>query len=196
MSPNVDFTISGNQVTFLTTSVPQTGDTLTASYRYTPAGSIVANQTSQNAPQVLCSGIGSTTASTSPAILGSCNIAANKLVAGDRVEIKFGFTHQGSAAGFNPALYWGGTGLVLRAMSASDAAIAGEAEITVASDGTLAHFTTSTASAGLPLMTAGIVAGNIQNPNTVAFDGSLARTGTSDSLSLKFYTITRYPAPQ
>ena len=195
MSSGVDFTLSTNQIVFLVTSVPQTGDTLTASYRFVPAGPIIGNQTSTNAPQVLCNGGGSTTASTQAAILGTCNIAANKLVIGDRVEIKFGFTHQGSGGGFNPSIYWGGAPLVVRAMNASDTAIAGEAQITVASDGTLAHFTSSVASAGLPLMTAGAVAGNIHNPNTVAFDGSLAQTGTSDSLSLKYYTITRYPAP-
>ena len=196
MSPGIDFTLATNQITFLTPSVPQTGDSLTASYRYTPPGPIIGRQTIQNAPQVLCNGIGSSTASTQSAILGTCNIAANKLASGDRVEIKFGFTHQGAAAGFNPAIYWGGTGLVLRAMTASDTAITGEADVIVANDGTLVHFTSSAASAGLSLITAGLVAGNIQNPNTVSFDASLARSGTSDSVTLNFYIITRYPAPQ
>lgn len=196
LGTNVDYTVSGNQITFLTTAIPQTGDILQASYQYIPVGSIIGNQRSSNGPQVLCNGGGGTTASTSLAILGTCNILANKLVAGDRVEIKFGYTHQGTASGFNPAVYWGGTGLVLRALTASDTAIVGEAEITVASDGAFTHFTTSSASAGLPLLTNGAVPGNIQNPNTVAFDGLLARTGTADSLTLRFYTVTRYPAPQ
>ena len=196
MSPGIDFTLAANQITFLVTSVPQTGDTLTASYRYAPAGPIIGTQSTANTPVVLCSGRGGTTASTSVAVLGTCYLGANKLVAGDRVEIKFGFTHQGTGTGFNPAVYWGGAGLVLRAMSASDTAIVGEAAVMVASDGTFAHFTSSGASAGLPLITSGIVPGNIQNTNIVVFDGSLAQTGTPDSLSLKFYTITRYPAPQ
>ena len=196
MSPGVDFTLATNQITFLVTSVPQTGDTLTASYRYAPAGPIIGALTTSNAPQVLCNGIGGTTASTSLAILGTCFIPANKLAAGDRIEIKFGFTHQGTASGFNPAIYWDGVGLVLRTMNPSDTAIAGESTIMVASDGTFAHFTSSAASAGLPLITSGSIPGNIQNPNPVAFEGSLAQTGTADSLSLKFYTVTRYPAPQ
>ncbi len=198
LAPTQDYDLDTptKTITFRLGEYPQTGDILTASYRYSTAGSIIGNQSTANAPVVLCNAIGGTTASTSQAILGTCNIGANKLVAGDRVEIKFGFTHQGTAAGFNPAVYWGGAGLVLRAMAASDNALVGEANVTVASDGTLAHFTSSAASGGLPLITAGTVAGNIQNPNTVAFDGALARTGTTDSMSLKFYTVTRYPSPQ
>ena len=149
MGANIDFVLTSNQITFLTPSVPQTGDTLIATYLYTPPGNIAGNQTASNAPEVLCTGMGGTTASTSLAILGTCNIAANKLVAGDRVEIKFGLTHQGTAAGFNPALYWGSAGLVLRGMNASDTAIVGEAVVTVASDGTFAHFTTQQRIGGL-----------------------------------------------
>lgn len=196
MSQNIDYTLSTNQITFLSLSVPQTGDTLVASYQYTPAGSIIGNQTASTGPHVLCNGTGGTAASTSLAILGTCNIGANKLVAGDRLEIKFGFTHQGTASGFKPSVFWGGTALVLRTLNSIDTAMTGEAEIVVASDGALTHFTTSTAALGLPIMTSGGVPGNIQNPNTVAFDGALAGAGTSDSISLKFYTITRYPAPQ
>lgn len=198
LTPTQDYSLDAptKTITFRVGEYPQAGDLLTASYRFSNAAAIIGNQTSANSPVVLCSAIGGTTASTSQAILGTCNIAANKLVAGDSVEIKFGFTHQGTASGFNPAVYWGGAGLVLRALSASDTAIVGEATVTVASDGTLAHFTSTTASVALPLITADTVPGNIQNPNTVAFDGSLARTGTGDSLSLKFYTITRYPEPQ
>ena len=197
MTPTQDYTLNAptKTITFRVGEAPQTGDLLTASYRFSNSAGMIGNQTATDVPQVLCNAGGGTTASTSFAILGTCNIAANKIVAGDRLEIKFGFLHQGTAAGFNPAVYWGGTGLVLRSMSASDTAIVGEAEIIVASDGTFSHFTTSTASAGLPLITSSTVPGNVQNPNTVAFNGSLARTGTQDSLTLKFYTITRYPAP-
>lgn len=195
MSPNVDYTLSGGTITFLAPSVPQTGDLLTASYRYSPPREISDLQTG-GAPQVLCNGIGSSTAASTQQILASCNIAANALVAGDRVEIKFGMTHHGTTTGFNPAIYWGSTGLVLRAMTASDTALVGEANITVPASGSMTHFTTSSASGGLPLITSGTASGTVQNPNTVAFDASLNASGTQDSVSLVFFIVTRYPAPQ
>ena len=197
MTNPTDYSIvNGFTIRFMALSAPQTGDLLTASYRFANAGPIIGNQTSLNAPEILCSGTGTTTGATSLAILGTCHVAANKLIAGDRVEIKFALTHQGTASGFSPAIYWGGTGLVLRAMNASDTAISGEASVMVGGDGSFAHFTSSVAAGGLPLMTSGAVAGSIQNISTIAFDGLIANTGTPDSVSLKFYSVTRYPAPQ
>jgi hypothetical protein len=196
MTSGVDYTLSGSTITFLTASIPQIGDVLTASYRYSPYVLQIVEDQTANSPVVLCNSIGSTTASTQLQALGTCNIPANTLVAGDRVEIKFGMTHQGTSAGFNPAIYWGSTGLVLRAMNPSDTALVGEASILVAGDGTLTHFTTTSSSGGLALITAGAAAGTITNPNTVAFDASIANAGTQDSVSLSFYIVTRYPAPQ
>jgi len=193
MTPSVDYTISGSTITFLSPSIPQAGDVVTASYRYSPAGQISNLQTNTNAPQVLCNGVGSTVGSSVAQLLATCNIAANALVAGDRVEIKFGLTHSGTSTGFNPAIYWGSTGLVLRAMSASDTALMGEATITVSSGGTFAHFTSSVAAGGLPLITTGAAAGTIQNQTTVAFDASLGASGTQDSVFLNYYIVTRYP---
>jgi hypothetical protein len=195
MTPTVDYTLTGGSIVFMTPSLPQPGDIVTASYRYPPTGQVLNLETGTNAPEVLCNGSGTTTAATTLQILASCHIAANKLVSGDRVEIKFGLTHQGTTTGFNPAIYWGSTGLVLRAMNASDTALVGEANIIVANDGTFTHFTTSTGSAGLPLITSGAVTGGIQNANTVSFDGSLAPGGNQDSVSLKFFIVTRYPLP-
>jgi len=197
MSNPADYILSDPfTITFFAASAPQPGDSLIASYRYPSTGQIVGNQSSPNAPEVLCNAIGGTTAATSITILGTCNIPANKLVAGDRVEIKFALTHQGTASGFNPSIFWGGTALVQRGMNASDAAITGEANIMVATGGTFGHFTSSIASGGLPIMTSGVAAGNIQNINSIAFDALVASTGTQDSVSLKYYSVTRYPAPQ
>jgi hypothetical protein len=196
MTNLVDYTLTGTTISFYAASAPQTGDILTASYQYSTTGQSVGNQTAPNAPEVLCNGGGAVTGSTSLALLGTCNIAANKMAAGDRVEIKFALTHQGAGSGFSPAIYWGGTALVQRALNPSDSAVTGETSILVASDGTLSHFTSSVAAGGLPLMTNGTAAGNIQNINTIAFDALLSRTGTQDSVTLRYYTVTRYPAPQ
>lgn len=196
MRQNSDYTLSGNTITFYAASVPQSGDSLLASYRYAIAGPIVSGLSTQNAPEVLCNVAGSTTAAAVQTTLGSCNIAANKLVAGDLVEIKFAFTHQGTATGFNPAVSFGSTALSQRAMLASDTAMTGLATVLVSSAGALTHFTSTQSPGGLPVISQGGVAGTIQTINTVTLGAGLSQSGTMDSVSLKYFLVVRYPSPQ
>ena len=71
--PGQDFTLSGNQIQFVTAGTPQPGDTLVASYRL--SGS--ADDTPQlfPSPQVLCSGLGAATNSSTLASIGTCTDA-------------------------------------------------------------------------------------------------------------------------
>ena len=196
LKQGADYILSQNTVTFMLASMPLTGDLLTASYRYTLASSITSGAlTAQTTPQVLCNGTGTLASSTSQAVMATCQIPANALVAGDRVELKFGYLHLGSVAMSAAVISWGGTTLMSRRMNTSDIALYGESSILVAPDGTLQYYTSSQGPVALvPVVTAGTVLGNIQNITTLTFTGSVSTTQSADSLALKYYTVVRYPA--
>src|ERR1019366_2514165 len=99
----LDYNLSGNIVQFLAGSTPQPGDTLLASYRVTPTGT----PQGPPAPQILCSGMGTATSSTTLSSLGACTIPAGTLQPGDRVKIGFDYSHEGSLTGFTFAVNWG-----------------------------------------------------------------------------------------
>jgi hypothetical protein len=74
----VDYVLNGNVITFFEAAVPQPGDLLQASYRV-PGGQLPSSGAALRftSAQVLCSGNGSTTNSTSLISLASCQIPAN-----------------------------------------------------------------------------------------------------------------------
>jgi hypothetical protein len=119
-----DYMISGNSIQFLTPSTPQTGDTLLASYRVTPSGT----PQGPPSPQVLCSGMGAATSSTTLSTLGSCTVPAGTVQPGDRVKIDFDYSHEGSLTGFTVAVNWGNTLLVQRNAAVNETFISGWAE--------------------------------------------------------------------
>lgn len=189
MDQGLDYVISGATITFALSSVPQTGDVLLASYRYAnpanPLGSLTA-------AQVVCSTVGTATSSSSSTALGTCTLPAGLLGAGDRVEVQFLFQHTGSTAGFTPQIVWGGTPVLSRTASASDAAFAGKLEFSInagaqpwsgESFGSVLPFGTVLGSANV----------NTGQNLTITFLGQMS-TGTSDALVLSNYTVVRYPA--
>lgn len=189
MDQGLDYVISGATITFALSSVPQTGDVLLASYRYAnpanPLGSLTA-------AQVVCSTVGTATSSSSSTALGTCTLPAGLLGAGDRVEVQFLFQHTGSTAGFTPQIVWGGTPVLSRTASASDAAFAGKLEFLInagaqpwsgESFGSVLPFGTVLGSANV----------NTGQNLTITFLGQMS-TGTSDALVLSNYTVVRYPA--
>ena len=119
-----DYNLNGRTVQFVAGATPQPGDTLMAFYRVSPVG------TPQGPPaaQVLCSGVGSATSSTSFASLGTCTIAPGTLSPGDRVKISFDYSHEGTLTGFTFAVKWGNTVMVQRNGGSVDASISGWAE--------------------------------------------------------------------
>jgi len=141
---------------------------------------------------VLCSGTGRSTNSTTLAQLGSCTIPAGRLQAGDRVDIRFSYAHQGSltAAAFD--LRWGSTTILARTASASDSHIEGQAEAGVHSDG--AQWSVLSWGNSLPLSAGtGDAADSLGTALVVDFRGRMT-TGTSETIALRNFTVVRYPA--
>src|ERR1035441_10752959 len=131
--PALDFTVAGNQIQFAPAAAPQPGDTLLASYRLA-GGANDAPQLYPH-PQVLCSGLGAATNSSTLASIGTCTIQPGLLTAGDRVEIRFDLDHSGTAGAFSFAVLWGATTVLTRNASATDAQVAGRADAALTATG-------------------------------------------------------------
>jgi hypothetical protein len=183
-----DYTATDSAIQFVAAAAPQPGDTLLASYRLIGADSGTP-QVFPN-PQVLCSGTGAATSSTSLTSIGACTIPAGLLAPGDRVEIRFDFAHQGTASGFSFEIHWGATTILQRAAAASDTLVTGRANAAILaagaqldsqSWGTVLPFNASVASA----------ADTYTDGLTIDFLGMLAQTG--DTLTLANYTVVRFP---
>jgi hypothetical protein len=193
----LDYNIqSDGSILFVPVSVPQTGDVLMASYRTAPTSStseVVSHQVVQApAMQILCSGSGAGTTNVNDTLLGSCTIPANTLAAGDRVEVRFGFSHQGTANGYNFQVHWGRTALVRRTASARDRVVTGHGDASIGT-GEIA-LDMQTWGTALPLTS--VVASSSDPLNadiTVNFQGAMAAAG-ADSVTLENFTVLRYPA--
>jgi hypothetical protein len=185
-----DYTLAGNSIQFLAGSTPQTGDTLLASYRVTPTGA----PQGPPGPQILCAGMGTATSSTTLTALATCAIPAGTVQPGDRVKIDFDYSHEGSLTGFTFAVHWGLTQLVARNGAVGDAFISGWAEAGA-----------NTAACQLSVQTWGTVLGfapgvlnaydSLSFPLTLAFQGQMAAT-TTDTVTLRNFTVVRYPVTQ
>jgi len=186
----LDYTLAGNTIQFTAAAIPQAGDTLLASYRVTPTGA----PQGPPAPEILCTGAGTATSSTTLSNLGTCTVPAGTLAAGDRVKISFDFSHEGPLTGFTFAVNWGNTVLVRRNGAVSDALVTGRAE---AAAGTAAC-QLSVQSWGTVLgLAAGVLNGydSLAYPLVLAFQGQMAAT-TTDTLTLRNFSVVRYPATQ
>ena len=186
--PVQDFTLSGNQIQFVAAAAPQPGDTLAANYRLTgTAGD--PPQLFPN-PQVLCSGLGAATNSSTLASVGTCHIPAAILAPGDRVEIRFDLDHAGSAGGFGFEVHWGATTVLARNAPAVDAQATGRAEAALTSAGAqLSHQSWGTSlafAAGVGKSTDDYSAGL-----TVDFRASTVQSG--ETVTLKNFTLVRFP---
>jgi len=186
--PGQDFTLSGNQIQFVTAAAPQPGDTLAANYRLTGS----AGDTPQlfPNPQVLCSGLGAATNSSTLASVGTCHIPAALLAPGDRVEIRFDLDHSGSAGGFSFEVHWGATTVLGRNASAVDAQATGRAEAALTAAGAqLSHQSWGTSlafAAGVGKSTDDYTAGV-----TVDFQASTVQS--AETVTLKNFTVVRFP---
>jgi hypothetical protein len=180
-----DFVLSDRTITFLSGAAPEPGDTLLASYRRFSPGTVTG-------PEVLCSSMGASTGGTEAAVLGACAIAAGTLAAGDRVEVRFDYSKEGTDSGFTFEVRWAGAAIVSREAGPGEALVAGRAEAAVAADG--AQIAVQTWGVTLPLA-AGIVAAPFAEAPGIEFLGWLAQAG-SDSVGLRQFTVVRYPAGQ
>lgn len=181
-----DYALAGNVVSFVAAALPQPGDVLLASYRAGVSAALTITPV-----EVLCGGTGQATSASTRTELGRCTIAAGRLSAGDRVEVRFEYWRLGSAA-FTAELRWGNTILLSRNGAAGDSLFAGRTDAAIAAAGAL----TSTQSWGTvsPLAsTAVLAADEVSNSVEIVFSGNTA-SGSSDQLTLQTFTVLRYPA--
>jgi hypothetical protein len=136
------------------------------------------------------------TATSSPTLssLGTCTIPAGTLLPGDRVKIDFDYSHEGSLTGFTFAVNWGNTLLVQRSGAVNETLISGWAEgganslacqMSVQSWGTLLGLAAGVTNAY----------DSFSYPIVLAFDGQMGAT-TTDTITLRNFTVVRYPATQ
>jgi len=145
-------------------------------------------------PEVLCSSTGVNTTSTGLVQLGSCTVPANLLKPGDRVEVRFDYTHEGSATGFTFEVRWGGTVVISRSAAASETAVTGRANAGVHTSGSQ-YGVESWGSALAAAFAAGTAPDSLAGAIVVSFLGKMAGT-TTDTVTLRNFTVVRYPGQQ
>ncbi len=189
MRPGTDYQLSGNTVTFFLASVPQTGDLLAAYYRFAnpsdPFSSLAA-------PEVVCSGAGSSTSSTTLTELGSCTIPAGLLGTGDRLDIRFQYGHTGTTTGFTGAVQIGSTTVASRSGIGTDGLLTGQASFGIYDTGQIWD-SQSWGSSIAFAASAGSAGENTAQSVRVSLKGNMGGT-TSDALVLRNFTVVRYPA--
>jgi hypothetical protein len=146
------------------------------------------------APQVLCSGAGTATSSTTLAYLGTCTIPAGFLQAGDRVDIRFDYSHEGTATGFTIQVNWGGSTVVSRAAAAGETATGGRVDVGTYSSASQWRVESWGATLAFAA-SAGKATDSLAAPLTLSFLGNMAAT-TTDTVTLRNFTVVRYPAQQ
>lgn len=150
-----------------------------------------AGQT-HTAPQVICSSTGTSTSSTALTRLGSCTIPANFLQAGDRIDIRFSYSHEGTSRSFTFEVRWGGSTLVSRTTSSGETFVTGRADAGLHGSGAqwgVQSWGTSLAFAA----GAGNAGDSFTSPLVVDFLATMTGT-TSDTVTLRNFTVVRYPA--
>jgi hypothetical protein len=189
MNQVTDYTLSGNTISFLTASTPQSGDLLVASYRYAnpsnPLGSLAS-------PQVICSSAGTSNSSTTLTQLGSCTIPAGLLGIGDRIEVQFQYSHSGSTTGFTGEVHWAGTTILSRAATSSETALVGRMAFGFYT-GAQSWDTQSWGNVLSLANATGTAAADITQNLTVSLLGDTA-SATADSVVLTNFSVIRYPA--
>ena len=143
--------------------------------------------------QVLCIGNGATTSSTTATSLAQCEIPADTLVAGDRVEVRFDVAHTGTSVGFTVDLKWGAAVLLTRSASATETMFTGRGDVGIHGAGAqwgaqYWGYTSSFAArvgSSTDTGTAGV---------TIDFLARMAST-TTNTVTLRNYIVLRYLAP-
>ena len=189
MKQATDYTLSGNTINFLTASTPQTGDFLTASYRFANPSNPLGTLTSA---QVVCSSAGASTSNTSATQLATCTMPAGLLTTGDRIEIRFQYSHSGTSTGFTGTVNLGGAALIARPAAAGETAFVGKIDVGLGS-GTQTWDEQSWGNSLSFAAATGTAAQNTAQNLTISFLGSMAGT-TTDTIILSNFTVIRYPA--
>ncbi len=144
--------------------------------------------------QVICASEGASTSSSGLTRLGSCTIPAGLLKAGDRVEIRFDYSHSGSAAGFSFEVKWGGSTLVSRSCAAGETLVTGRGAAGVYTGGTQLSFETW----GMQLAfqpTVGLSPDALKAPLVIDFQGKM-NSVTAETVSLRSFSVIRVAGQQ
>jgi len=193
---NFDYTLTGSTIAFAGGAQPQPGDTLIANYRIDPSAGNVVSLTSGTGTknsllaQVLCSANGTSTSAVTWTTLGNCSIPAAALKPGDSLELRFSFTHTGTASAFDVQINWGNTTVISRQAGQLDTAFAGQVDAAISSTG--AQVTTQSFGTVLGLK-ASIVSAPAQIGVNLVLQAAMQAAG-SDRIALTSFTVLRYPA--
>jgi hypothetical protein len=145
-------------------------------------------------PQVICSSEGTSTNASGLTRLGSCTIPGGLLKAGDRVEIRFDYSHSGTLAGFSFEVKWGGSTVVSRSCAAGEALVTGRGEAGVYSGG--AQLSSQSWGAQSALQgTVGVSSDSVGAPLVVAFLGRM-NNATAEAVSLRSFSVVRLAGQQ
>jgi hypothetical protein len=188
MKTGFDYLLTGNTVQFVAGAIPQGGDTMLVSYRTDGSGSGPAPVYS--IPQVLCSGAGTSSNSTTLATLGTCTIPAGLLAAGDRVEIRYDYAHIGSNAGFSVEVHWGATTVLHRDSVTSETMLTGRTDSSMLNSGSQLSSQTWGATGGI-VTNAGSAPDVFANGVKVTLLGLVA--APSDAVSMSNFVVMRIP---
>ncbi len=143
-------------------------------------------------PQVMCSNTGVSTSATASTRLGSCTFPASFLQPGDRVDIRFDYSHEGAGTGFVIEVRWGGTTMVTRSAAMGESRVTGKAEAGINASG--AHWSVQTWGSALTLAAGvGLATDSLASPLTVDFRGHM-QSSTAETVTLRNFTVVRYPA--
>lgn len=189
MQQGVDYTLAGALITFSSAAVPQVGDIVLVNYRYANPNNPLGTLT---AAQVVCSSVGTSTSSTVAGTLGTCTFPAGFLGTGDRIEVRYHFTHTGASSGFTPQVAFGGTPVLSRTGSAADSAFAGTLSFAVGAS-TQPWSGQSWGSSTAFAAAVGVTSVNTTQSLTISFLGQVS-SATGDSIALSSFTVVRYPA--
>ncbi|BDC51983.1 hypothetical protein F183_A42980 [Bryobacterales bacterium F-183] len=190
LKASVDFTLSGNTITFFTASVPQSGDLLEANYRTATSG---AGELTFLSPQVVCSGIGGSTALTGSTALATCTIPATSFQSGDRIEVRFGYVHTGgTTVAPRIGVRLGTNDAFTRVMEATDTAANGTISFVINS-GTAEYFAETRGTTSASQFIAGTSSQSLASAVPITLRGSMSVAGT-ETVALRYFTVTRYPA--
>jgi hypothetical protein len=189
MTQGTDYTLTTNAIHFFLRSTPQPGDVLVASYRYGDPNNPLSSLTS---PQVVCSANGTSTSSVTLVQLASCTLPGGLLGTGDRIEVRFQYTHTGTTVGFTPQIQWGGTTAFSRTGTAADTAVVGQLGFGI-NVGAQSYDAQSWGSALTFATNVGSAAENSSVNLTISFQGKMSAV-TTEAVVLSNFTVIRYPA--
>jgi hypothetical protein len=184
----IDYTAAGSTIQFVAAATPQPGDILLASYRV--SGDQAAAPQMYPGPQVLCAGTGAATGAQAFANIGACSIPAGVLAPGDRVEIRFDLSHQGSASGFTYSVLWGATTVVQRDATAAETLVSGRADAAILASG--AQLSAQSWGAVLPFSATALSAPDAWAGGlSIGFQAKVPQAG--DTVALSGFSIVRLP---